>query len=126
MVGRGLCPLLSPVSESNCQLVTIAHWRGGCASIPVSPVSCFPFFLLSTIDRSISSLLSSNLRHAMNKQAHPLVARSIKNHSCQAKVFYFILFFGSIVDEMEVEFSFLIFKKNLIEIRLNLENVAIS
>lgn len=27
---------------------------------------------------------------------------------------------------MEVEFSFLIFKKNLIEIRLNLENVAIS
>lgn len=62
----------------------------------------------------------------MNKQAHPLVARSIKNHSCQAKVFYFILFFGSIVDEMEVEFSFLIFKKNLIEIRLNLENVAIS
>ena len=59
-VERGLCPLLSPVSESNCQLVTIAHWRGDSASIPsLSPSFSRPTclaFLFPFYRRSIDLL----------------------------------------------------------------------
>lgn len=55
-VERGLCPLPSPVSESNCQLVTIAHWRGDNATPSSPPRSLVPRVSLFFYRRSIDPL----------------------------------------------------------------------